>query len=287
MKLAGIVSEGSGAHNEDAAGLIERDGEVIAAWVFDGVTGINGANYLDASSDAAWLVQQAEFHVRRLAAQDMALDELLRQLVDCLITAWQGATAKLTLPEGYDTPAACLLLVKRYADGWKALRLGDSFLLTHRETVINWHGPETDLGGLEALLRREAKRHRAMGLSDFRALLQQFHPQLIASRKARNTAGNHSILVPDQSSLAVPEFMDLGWPQSLLICSDGFYRAVDTYSLLDDPTLITSCNSTGGVAEVLRQIRAVEADDPDCAKHLRFKPADDASAVSLVALPTT
>lgn len=287
MKLAGIVSQGSGARNEDAAGVIERDGEVIAAWVFDGVTGINGANHLDASSDAAWLVQQAEFHLRCLAAQDMTLDELLRQLVNCLITDWQGATAKLELPQGYDIPAACLLLVKRYADGWKALRLGDSFLLTHGETVSNWHGPDTDLGGLEALLRREAKRHRAMGVSDFKALLQQFHPQLIASRRARNTLGNHSILVPDHSSLAIPEFMDLGWPQSLLICSDGFYRAVDTYDLMDDTKLVTSCNSTGGVAEVLRKIRAVEADDPDCAKHLRFKPADDASAVSLVAVPKT
>lgn len=283
MKLAGIVSEGSGHHNEDAAGVIERDGEVAAAWVFDGVTGINGANYLDAPSDAAWLVRQAEIHVRRLAAQDIALEELLRQLVDCLITDWQGATANLTLPEGYDTPAACLLLVKRYAEGWKALRLGDSFLLTQSKTVLNWHGPDTDLGGLEALLRREAKRHRAMGLSDFKALLQQFHPQLIASRKARNTAGNHSILVPDRSSLAIPEIMDLGWPQSLLICSDGFYRAVDTYGLLNDTTLVTSCGPPGGVTEVLRLIRAVEADDPDCTKHLRFKPADDASAVSLVA----
>lgn len=282
MKLAGLISEGSGAHNEDAAGVIERDGEVIAAWVFDGVTGINGVNYLDAPSDAAWLVQRAEVHLRQLAARDVGLPELLSRLVEALIADWQRATHNHVFPDGYDTPAACLLLAKRYADGWKSLRLGDSFLLSQNGSLQNWHGPDTDLGGLEALLRQQAKRQRANGVSDFKALLQQFHPQLIASRRARNTPGNHSILVPDQSSLRVPEFLDLGWPTSLLLCSDGFYRAVDTYAVMDDAALLAASTAPEGVADVLHQIRAIEADDPHCEKHLRFKPADDASAVSLI-----
>jgi serine/threonine protein phosphatase PrpC len=283
VKLAGLVSEGSGAHNEDSAGVIERDGEIVATWVFDGVTGINDSNYLDASSDAVWLVQRAEVHLRRLAAQDTPLNEILRLLVDCLIVDWQTATDGLSLPEGYDIPATCLLLAKRDSTGWKALRLGDSFLLSQTATVHNWQSPETDLGGLEALLRREAKQQRAKGVADFKALLQRFHPQLIASRRARNSVGNHSILVPDQSSLVIPEYIDLGWPASLLLCSDGLYRAVDTYGMMDDAALLSSCASPGGVEKVLRQIRAIEADDPGCEKYLRFKPADDASAVCLVA----
>ncbi len=44
---------GSGTVNEDGYGVLGRSGEVEAAWIFDGVTGINGRNYLPAASDAA------------------------------------------------------------------------------------------------------------------------------------------------------------------------------------------------------------------------------------------
>lgn len=285
MKLAGIISEGSGTINEDAAGFVKHNGEVIAAWVLDGVTSINGRNYLDASTDPAWLVGRVEYHLKQLAAQDMALPEILNHLVAALIADWQHASEGIHFPDGFDMPAACLLLAKRYRDGWKALRMGDCFLLTDAEMVHRWDGPETDLGGLEALLRREAKRQRADGITDFKALLQQFHPQLMASRRARNTPGNHSILVPDVSSLAIPEYMNMGWPSSILLCSDGFYRAVDTYGLMDDKALVQICGSPQGVTSVLRQIRAVEAGDPHCKAHLRFKPSDDASAVCLLEPP--
>jgi hypothetical protein len=74
---------------------------------------------------------------------------------------------------------------------------------------------------------------------------------------------------------------ELGWPESILLCTDGFYRAVDVYGIFDDAQLIPACLEPGGVERVLRSIRAVEAEDPDCTKHMRFKPADDASAIIL------
>jgi serine/threonine protein phosphatase PrpC len=282
VKLAGFISEGSGPHNEDAIGFAEQGGEMVAAWVFDGVTGINGRDYLDASSDAAWIVGRANAHIQDLATRDISLAVLLAELVERLSTDWTTAAKDLVLPQDHDLPATCLLLAKRYADGWNALRLGDSFLLTSDNDVHRWDGPRTELCGLEALLRREAQRLRAQGNTDFKSLLQRFNPQLMASRRQRNTAGHHNILVPDQSSLAHPEFLDLGWPQSMLLCSDGFYRAVDTYAILDDAGLIEACQKPDGVSHILRHIRAIEADDPYCEKYLRFKPADDASALMMM-----
>jgi Protein phosphatase 2C len=282
VKIAGFVSEGSGLHNEDAVGFVEQDGEILAAWVFDGVTGINGRDYLDAPSDAAWIVGKATAHIHDLAIRDISLALLLGELVERLGTDWKTAARDIVLPQSYDPPATCLLLAKRYVDGWKALRLGDSFLLTADNGIHRWDGPRTELGELEILLRREAQRLRAQGVIDFKSLLRQFNPQLMASRKQRNTAGHHNILVPNQSSLAHPEFLDIGWPQAILLCSDGFYRAVDTYAMLDDAGLIDACQKPNGVAHILRDIRTIEADDPYCEKHLRFKPADDASALMMM-----
>jgi Protein phosphatase 2C len=281
LKLLGIVSDGSGVYNEDAAGFAGHEDDVVAAWVFDGVTGINDRSYIGASSDAVWIVARAEHHLRQLAVADISLPQILGRLVESLIADWSTATTDILLPEGYDHPACCLLLVKRYADGWRALRLGDSFLLTANRDVKRWDGPPTDLGALEVSLRHRAKQQRAEGVADFNVLLQQFHPQLMASRRARNTEGNHSILLPDRSALVQPEIIELGWPQDILLCSDGFYRAVDTYQLLGDADLVATCGGPNGVQKVLRDIRKTEAEDIHCDRHVRFKPADDASAVMI------
>ena len=282
MRLAGAVSAGSGTCNEDAAGVVVKDGAVVAAWVFDGVTGINSSHILPAATDARWLVEKADAHLHELAATDRPLPDLLAELVARLEKDWAEAAARVTVPPAYDPPAACLLLAKRYADGWHVLRLGDSVLLAEDTNVRVIPPPQSDLGGLEAFLRDEARRRRAQGQSDFKALLREFHPRLMASRRSRNTAANHSILVADKSALNCPEYIALGWPASLLLCTDGFYRAVDTYGFASDAALVARAREAEGVNAILQQIRAVEADDPACETHLRFKPADDASAVMLV-----
>lgn len=231
MILRGCVSEGSGTHNEDAAGFLGNPADVSAAWVLDGVTGINERHYLPAPSDAAWLVEKVCVHLRELTLSDRPLPEILASLVSRLRSEWHSASSHLKLPDGYDIPAACLILLKRYHDGWKALRLGDSVLILEDNETRLIAPPESDLGHLEHFLREEARRRRSEGVLDFKALLKEFHPRLMASRRARNTASNHSILVADQTALNCPEYIDLGWPRSILACTDGFYRAVDTYQI--------------------------------------------------------
>jgi serine/threonine protein phosphatase PrpC len=281
VKLLGSITEGSGNVNEDDLGLVIVDDEVTAAWVLDGVTGINGRNYLDAPSDAAWFVQRANAHLNRLAAGKLALPDILSRLVFALKLEWSKASHGLTLPEDHDRPATCLLLVKRYADGWKALRLGDSLLLTEDDELRPWQRPHADLNGLEAELRRGSQRMREAGTASFDSLLQSFHAEHLASRRRRNTPGHHSILVADETSLAVPEFLDLAWPRSILLCTDGFYRAVDTYHCMDDAGLMEACRLPDGVDAVVRRIREAEASDPDCATYPRYKPADDATAIMI------
>jgi hypothetical protein len=283
VNLAGSVSEGSGAVNEDRCGVIEADGQVSAAWVFDGVTGINSRNVLPGASDACWIVDKAHGHLLDLAAQDVPLRAILQKLVERLKADWRKVEGTVEFPVPYDPPATCLVLVKRYADGWQALRLGDSVMLTEFETVTLHAPPPTPLLDLEEMLRQEARRCRDTGLLDFKSLLQEFRPQLAARRQGRNTPGNYSVLVADDTALRQPELIALGWPRAILLCSDGFYRAVDHYGLHSDASLMKTCSAADGVGGVLQQVRATEAGDPACSQFLRFKPADDATAVCLLA----
>ncbi len=279
MRLLGAVTQGSGAVNEDGFGLAGDPEDVSAAWIFDGVTGINVRNHLGGGSDAQWLVARAHARLVELALQEMPLESLLSDLVDGLIVDWNKATAGLDLPHDYDPPAACLILVKRYDDGWKALRLGDSCLLARgadRDTRIFAASPNNDF---DHWLAREARKRREEGVLEVKELLAEFAPELRAGRAKRNRPDGYSILECSRDSLALPDVIDLGWPADILLCTDGYYRAVDHYDLFNGAQLLDA--SAASVDRVLADLRAVETEDSDCRRYPRFKPADDATAVML------
>lgn len=281
MRLLGAVTQGSGAVNEDGFGFAGDARNVSAAWIFDGVTGINAQNHLIGGSDAQWLVACAHARLAELAPQQISLDLLLSELVSGLIADWNNATAGLDLPHDYDPPAACFIIAKRYAGGWQALRLGDSCLLARgadRSTRIFAASPNNVF---DHWLAREARKRRDEGVLDVKALLAEFAPQLRAGRAKRNRPDGYSILECSRDSLAMPELIDLGWPAEILLCTDGYYRAVDHYGLFDDAQLLDA--SAAGVEQVLAALRAVEAEDPDCRRFPRFKPADDGTAMMLSA----
>lgn len=279
MRLKAAITQGSGAVNEDGYGVLGRSGEVEAAWVFDGVTGINGRNYLPAATDAAWIVERAHSHLLALAGGDAALPEILEQLVARLVADWAEVARGIMLPDKYDPPAACLILVKRYGGTWKALRLGDSCLLSREAGGDHRVHAASPNNAFDNWLSQEARKRRDAGVLDIKALLAEFRPQLQAGRAKRNQPGGYSILECSGAALSMPEYLDLGAPSDILLCTDGYYRAVDHYHLYDDGGLISS--SAGDAAAVLKEIRAVEYFDPDCQRFLRFKPADDATAVAL------
>jgi serine/threonine protein phosphatase PrpC len=282
MRLVTALSEGSGPANEDGCGVIKKDGEVTAAWIFDGVTGINGKTFMPAATDAVWIVERANEHLGSMARWNKPLPEILAALVAALEADWAEASKGLTLPADYDPPGACLTLVKKYADGWKALRLGDSSIITEKDGVKVHPVPRTSLNDEEDMLKREARKRRDAGVLDIKQLLREFHGPILASRRSRNTPVGIGILVAGPETFVKPEYIDLNWPKSILLCTDGFYRAVDYYEMQNDESLLRKCVEKGGAEDVLRGIRDVEADDPECQRFLRFKPADDATVVVMV-----
>ncbi|MBL8893296.1 MAG: protein phosphatase 2C domain-containing protein [Rhizobiales bacterium] len=277
----GAVTQPSKENNEDGYGWVGSVANIEAAWVFDGVTGINAENILPGASDARWLVERAGEHLASLASSSLALPEILAALVDRLIGDWQAAITDLHIPPDYDPPAACLVFVKHYADGWKGMRLGDSCLLARSASGDHHVWAASPNNEFDHWLTRATRTWRDRGITDIDALLAEFRPQMAASRNKRNQPGGYSILEADRASLNMPEFFDLPKIDALLLCTDGFYRAVDHYDLYANESLVARCEGWGGVEEVLREVRAIEASDPTCDKYPRFKPADDATAVML------
>jgi hypothetical protein len=281
LKLEGAITQGSGPNNEDGWGFLGSADDVTAAWVFDGVTGINGQNLFPAGSDAAWLVAKAHDHLLKLAGLDLALHEILSRLVQSLIVDFNTAVEGFDIPKDFDPPAACLILVKRYGAEWKALRLGDSCLLARANDGAHTILAASPNNAFDHWLSTEAAKRRDAGVLDIKTLVAEFRPQLLRGRKLRNTPGGYSILEAKEVATEFAEYLDLGSPQEILLCTDGYYRAVDHYELHTNETLIEASLGKDGTRRVLANIRAAEASDPTCEKYLRFKPADDATAVML------
>jgi hypothetical protein len=281
LKLVSAATQGSGAINEDGLGFLGSADDVSAAWIFDGVTGINEHNFLGGGTDAAWFVAKAHDHLRTLVDFDLPLREILSRLVKALITDFKVAAKAVKLPEDYDPPAACLILLKRYGKTWQALRLGDSCLLARGSDGLHMSAAASPNNAFDHWLSTEALKRRDAGTLDVKELLAEFRPQLLQGRKSRNSPGGYSILEASPSAMEFADYFDLGAPSEILLCTDGYYRAVDHYALHSNESLLQASLAPGGVDNVLDSIRSIEADDPACVKYLRFKPADDATAMAL------
>jgi Protein phosphatase 2C len=282
MKLAGHISQGNGAVNEDAVGFIGASDDVQAAWALDGVTGINDVSLGLAGSDAQWFVQRIDAHLRALLPEAHDIATLMSVLVDRLIADLAKETALSPLADSYDQPAACIAALCRIGSQWHAVRLGDCrFLAEDAQGLRRIVGFAND--DFDEWITHEAQRLRASGLSDIRAISARLRAELFANRRRRNREGGYGVLAADRACLAFVEHMPLVDPRSALMASDGFFRLVDHYSEATEQELLARASGDGGIAALYERLRAIERGDPECRRYPRFKPADDASAIALVA----
>jgi serine/threonine protein phosphatase PrpC len=278
VRLVSSVCEGSGRYNEDGCGIVGSPDDVQAIWVMDGVTGINARNYLDPAgklTDAQWIVEKSQAFLIAHALASTALPQLLSNLIDHLMVEFAHAQLMINLPDDYDPPATCLILAKRYGPDWHVMRLGDSAYIAEGEDGKTREAMSPS-NYTDTYITREAAKRRAAGMLDIDTLLQEFRTDLMQSRATRNTPGGYSIVEPAEPAKHFATITNLGPLKKLLICSDGFYRAVDTYQLYPQADFLAACTD---VVPVLRQVREVEAADPLCLQYPRFKHADDATAL--------
>ena len=135
-----------------------------AAWVLDGVTGINDRSLGLMGSDAQWFVSRIDAHLRHLFAQERASPDILSDLIDAIIEDQQHATGT-SLPADFDPPAACIIAVHRIGDEWHALRLGDCRLLARSRNGKTLRMVDFPNDEFDRSLTEEAARLRSNGVT--------------------------------------------------------------------------------------------------------------------------
>lgn len=282
--LHGAVTAPGHRINEDAYGLWPHADNPQAAWVLDGVTGINDRPLLPGPSDAAWFVAQAQTLLPRILAtrSDRPIDSLLSALVAELVQAQDQAWLNGKDADGCETPAASFALMRQIGDQVEFTRLGDCLVLLERRDGSIHLLDDPVLGEIESGLKAQILDLRAGGMCDEAAIRAAMMPALRELRRRRNRSGGYGVLAAEEACLAMLQVdrFALGDLNRVLLVSDGYYRLVDVYGSHSDRDLLQQ-TAEHGPQEMLAVLRAIEAADTQGEKHPRLKMADDATAVLL------
>lgn len=273
-KVVDALCRPSAIHNEDCWG--QAGG---AVWVMDGATGVWPVQRLSPTSDAAWFVTEMDAALQSLMSLALDAGELLAAAAST-VAAKAGATCDLGACAPSELPSASFVAIRRRAGRIEFANLGDCVLLWRTAG-----GGGAQRFGSSGVARLDAALSQAFvdGVAAGRPLAEVRSDLAAMARRHRtlmNTPDGYWIL--DMSGAGAPhtQTMTTDGPVEALLMSDGFYRLVDVFGRYDDDRLMDAARGQG-VAALYKELRALEAADPEGVDFPRGKARDDATAVLL------
>ena len=267
-----ICAGGDPASNEDLIGRTQA-----AAWVIDGVSGMDGRTLTAEASDAVWLAKTLDTALRHeFASSQQDVDAAFERISSRISLAFSGIAEKRCGDDRMACPSACLAL----------LSVGD------RRLEISYIGDcrviaELPEDGLCVASDMRIERFESLILKDLIDLIKRepnAEPKWALRERFRETRGflnrpdGYWVVHPTLEWLrglrktAAPAFEG----QTALIVSDGFYRLVNPFGAHADRSLFAAAKQHGlkALLETLRELEARESIED----YPRVKRHDDASA---------
>lgn len=261
---------GRGRDSEDRVG--DRTAEGIA-WIIDGATDVCAERlFPEAPSDAFWFADAAHELLSTLPAGTP--DTVVAALIDGLrrrVEARTGAPVD-RIPPG-DMPSAALTLATFDPSPQRLTLSGFPDCTT---IVLPPAGPGFAVQSARPLVDEQARARALLAAgSDIKAALR-------AQRAMMNRPGGYPVLSVHAAAAGRLDRQDVSAPAGtrVLLCTDGLYRLVDMYRLLDDDGLVRAALDHG-LDTLVGRLRGFEADAADDLHFGRFKTSDDAAALLL------
>lgn len=261
--------------NEDAFAYRDR-----AAVVLDGATSLGG-RLLPGPSDAAWL---ARFGANRIMFY-LGEEATIRGAVTASMFDAHESFERLRRREPvdrYEIPYASLMLAVAGEGFLDFAWLGDC------AAIVAGPGAGAETVG-EAIAKRSRESARVKRLADSQgeapaavSVRETFLPALRAARNQVNTPKGGYLFGPDVTAADHLRHtrIEIGHGACVLLASDGFLALVGDYGRYTIESLIGAA-ARAGLAALGKELRAIEADDPEGRLYPRFKKSDDATAVLL------
>jgi hypothetical protein len=258
--------------NEDAFG-----GSDHAVVVLDGATML-GEGLMPGPSDAAWI---AQFGARRLIAH-LKDEEPKKALKLAMGDAEKSfhALRRREPEEQWQVPCASLVLAAEHEKGLEFLYLGDCGALVEQGGGLKVIGETLDKRAEESA--RAAQIAKEKKLASASALSRPEFLTHLRTRRNQVNSGNYWLFSPDKraASHAGRRIVAVEKGAHLLLASDGFLALASDYGAYDAMGLLKAAKAKG-LAALGRELRAIEAADPDGNRFARFKKSDDSTALLL------
>lgn len=247
--------------------------------LLDGAAPLAQVRVSSFANDTVWFVRRFVelFGATRLRKGDTALERVAE--ARALLSEEYRASCERAGLAPRETPFACLAVAHELDDVIEFLNLGDlTTLIQMRDGRIRKFG-DSAVRGLDRQALELLRVELASGVTPHAARLANIRPCLLGNRELRNVLPGYDVLdVNVDCTRAERLSCDKSNMADCILMSDGFYRLVDTFGRYSDASLFRAARERG-LQDLLEELRAIEAGDPDCIEYPRFKRCDDATAL--------
>jgi Protein phosphatase 2C len=279
LAISDSGSDAGGAYNDDCWGSASA-----AVWILDGATALSQERLFPAApSDAQWFVNAVDSELRNSdwsKATGHLLQSVMRRVRRRFHLEAVGRIEQASL-----WPLASFALIRIYGGRIEFANLGDCHIL--------WRSPDgrtvksfgsSRVTELDGNVIKEIERLHREGYKSQALVRNALLPMIEAHRKLKNTPEGYWIL--DVSGKGIPHLqttaLEAADVETVLLCTDGYYRWVDTYHKRTDQSLLSD-SVNNGISPMIRELREIERTDEQCLKFPRMKPLDDATGVLVFA----
>jgi hypothetical protein len=266
IEVLDTVCEPGGAKpNEDRLGF-----GPYAAWVLDGATDVYPQPFLPAHNDVHYLVDHLGNYLTEHAAA--VITDEPQTLLDHLSNRMRDDLTALGFPPERTHPTCSLGVLIDRGEELELTRIGDATLVTigSAVTVV-----DTDFYNHREAAAVAAAGPGGLSGADARTALLGRRQEYITGVHAEGVFSGH----PDARLRVHSTRLVWDSVEHVLLCTDGFARAVGEYGLYPDwPTLIKHVleDSLASIAKTIRE----HEHRPDLdLSHAHFKKSDDLAAV--------
>lgn len=247
--------------------------------LLDGATGLNGKKFTTGNSDAQyWSHLLGSKLVERI--QEYCSQTLKQNISAALTSAAEEYFQNIGMenpPEDIDLPSCTLSCFKIHDKIAEFAILGDSPLIIKHKEQIDVFIDEKLTANEETAIDM-IKSYLKDGLS-FQEARQKISPLLEKFRNEKNTEEGYAILDPTMRGLKKVGYYKFPVEEinSVILCSDGFYRLVDVFEVLTNETLEQSIQNYQKAVEWINKLRQLEKQQNSLRDYIRLKESDDAS----------
>lgn len=251
-----------------------------AVWVIDGATSLAPSRFPN-KTDASWFVEKLSDEISTAIEAESSLGKADLDLICSRLRRQFSIETQQLIDPSQEEPSASLSLVMVKNGCLQLFNIGDcrAYWWTAGSGVQRFGASNVERFDRKAIdllvsLQKSSPESRLVDLwPEVRALI-------LKNRRMANVDGGYYVarMSPDWLDHVERKKIALDQPVNVLICSDGFYRAIDTFGLLK-PKDVPAALAREGIMGLARLVRERELDDPECRAYPRLKRSDDLTAV--------